>query len=413
MDWQVLLGGTLIDGTGCDPVPNSAIVINGERIVYAGPNNGVEWPETAVVQRIDGKTVMPGIIDCHDHLAHPGLDVERRIESPLTLGVYETGVSLRQTLHAGITTVRDAGGLDYGAKLAVEQGIVEGPRLIVSLAILCPTGGLGDPCCPSGTTIPSLPGLPDGIRNGPDDCRLGVREMVAAGADAIKIATTGGVGSRWHGALDRQFTDQEVYALVDEAHAWGKRVLSHSHGGSGARAAIKAGVDSLDHGSYLHQDEDLLREMAERHIFLVPTLSVVIDHLARGSAVHRGKAQGILEHCHRSIQRACELGVPMAMGTDAGAYGHAKNARELRFLVDAGLSPMQAIEMSTARAAECIGLERDLGTLSAAKYADLLVLDGDPLQDVNILTHQDKLLMVMKQGHAYVNKLVGEMSAVS
>jgi len=405
VEWQVLLGGRLIDGTGREPVEDAAVVIQGERIRYAGPSAAAEWPAESTVRRVDGRCVMPGLIDCHDHLAHPGLDVARRAETPPTLAVYETGVSLEQTLRAGITTVRDAGGLDYGAKLAVERGLIDGPRLVVTLAILCPTAGLGDPCCPSGMTFPPAPGIPSGIRNGADDCRLGVREMVAAGASAIKIATTGGVGSRWHGALDRQFSDAEVEALVDEAHAWGKRVLSHSHGGAGARAAIRAGVDSLDHGSYLHQDDDLLREMAARGIYLVPTLSVVVDHLAMGNPTHRGKAEGILEHCHRTIQRALELDVRMAMGTDAGAYGHARNAREVQFLVEAGVSPMKAIVMSTGDAAECIGLGPEVGRLEAGKYADLLVVDGDPLADPGILARQERLAMVVKGGRACVDRL--------
>ena len=177
----VLLNATLIDGRGGEPIPNSAVVIDGDRIAYAGPRAGARWGEGARVRDVAGLTVLPGLIDCHDHVAHPGLDLARRSQLPYSFTVYETARTLAETLAVGITTVRDAGGLDYGAKLAVERGLTPGPRLMVSLAILCPTAGLGDPCCPSGMQFPDSPGLPNGVRNGIEDCRLGVREMGAVG----------------------------------------------------------------------------------------------------------------------------------------------------------------------------------------------------------------------------------------
>jgi imidazolonepropionase-like amidohydrolase len=250
--------------------------------------------------------------------------------------------------------------------------------------------------------------VPDGVRNGVEDCRRGVREMVAAGADAIKIATTGGVAGTWRSAVERQFTDAEIDALVDEAHLWGKRVLCHAYGGPGARAAVRAGTDSVDHGSFLHQDDDVLREMADRGTFLVPTLSVIEDHTRLGNPNHRRRAEGIMEHSRRTIERADALGVRMAMGTDAAAYGHARNARELRLLVEVGLSPMQAIAMSTASAAACIGLDADVGTIEAGKYADLLVVDGNPLAEVAVLEDQDRLRCVMQGGRTVVDRLATE-----
>jgi imidazolonepropionase-like amidohydrolase len=238
-----------------------------------------------------------------------------------------------------------------------------------------------------------------------DDCRLGVREMVAAGADAIKIATTGGVGSDRRGPLDRQFTDEEVFALVDEAHAWGKKVLSHAHGGEGARQAVQAGADSIDHGTFLHRNPELLEEMADRGQFLVPTLSIVADHVRLGPPAFRVRAGNLMDECRRTIERAQELGVKMAMGTDAGAYGHARNAREVRFLVEVGISPMTALVMSTSAAAECIGLQDTIGSLEAGKLADLLVVDGDPLRQIGVLEQSERLRIVMQGGTAYVHRL--------
>jgi imidazolonepropionase-like amidohydrolase len=405
---QVLLGGLLLDGTGRAPTADAAVVIDGDRIRYAGARAGATWSDGARVRRVDGMAILPGLIDCHDHLAHTGLDLARRVAMPYSLTVYETARTLAQTVRAGITTVRDAGGLDVGAKLATDTGVVPGPRLSVSINILCPTAGHGDPCWPSGVMFPEEPGIPNGVRNGPDDCRLGVREMVAAGADAIKIAATGGVSSLRQGPLDRQFTQAELDALVDEAHAWGRPVLCHAYGGPGARAAIRAGVNSIDHGGYLHQDDDLLREMADRGIFLVPTLSVTEAHRQRGNPSQRVRAEAVIAHYRRTIECALALGVRVAMGTDAGGYGHGQNAREVRLLIEAGLTPMQALVASTATAAACLGMDADIGTLEAGKYADLIVVDGNPLTEVGILEDPERLRLVLRAGAAYVDRLAAE-----
>jgi imidazolonepropionase-like amidohydrolase len=402
--WQVLLGGSVIDGTGGPPIRDAAVVIEGERLRYVGPRAGASWPAAATVRAIDGLTVLPGLIDCHEHLAHTGLDLARRAALPYSLTVYETAQALGETLRAGVTSARDAGGLDYGAVLAVERGLVAGPRLIVSLSILYPTAGLGGEFHHSGLAFPPQPGLPSGLVNGVEDARRAVREMVAHGASAIKLISTGGISSPDHGPLDRQFTDGEVAAIVDEAHAWKRRVLCHAYGGDGAAAAIKAGVDSIDHGGYLHQQEDLLRAMADKGIFLVPTLSITEDHRNHGTPQKRAKAEALREHYRRTIERAFDLGVQVAMGTDASPYGHARNAREVRFLVEAGLTPMQALVASTATAAACIGLDADAGTLVAGKYADLVVVAGDPLTEIGLLEDRARFRLVMKGGTAYLDR---------
>jgi len=397
-DWTVLLGGTLIDGTGREPVRDAVVVVEGERIRYAGPRASAEWPESVHTYSTEGLTLMPGLIDCHDHLAHTGLDMARRAAMPPSLIVYETVQSLEQTLRAGITSVRDAGWLDLGAKLAVERGIVPGPRLVISVNLLCPTAGHGDPCYPSGMTVPNPPGVPDGVCNGVDECRYAVRRMVTAGADQIKIATTGGVSSMRPGPTGRQFTDDEVAALVDEAHAWGKPVLSHAYGGAGARAAIQAGVDSIEHGAYLHRDDDLLREMADRGTFLVPTLSVNEAHRVRGNPMQQQRAEAVAKEYRRTLERAFALGVRVAMGTDAGAYGHGQNAKEVGLLAEAGLTPMQAIVASTSTAASCAGLDTDTGELVPGKYADLLAVRGNPLMAPKLLEDAANLHLVLKGG---------------
>src|SRR5215510_4507168 len=260
---QVLTGATLIDGTGAAPVPDAAVVIDGERIVAAGPRAGTSWPPHAELVDLSGLTLLPGLIDTHDHLASHGYALTKRwgLDEPASTTHLRTGGVLEQTLAMGYTTVRDAGGLDAGFKLAVDEGLIEGPRLSLSLKIISPTGGIGDSVSPSGhgCWVPQDPALPDSVANGIDQVRAVVRTMVRAGADAIKCATTGGASSRpGHGPRDHAFTRDEMRVLVEEAHAQGRKVMCHALGGPGLRLAVEAGVDSIEHGSYIAEEPELL-----------------------------------------------------------------------------------------------------------------------------------------------------------
>jgi len=228
-----------------------------------------------------------------------------------------------------------------------------------------------------------------------------VRTLVRAGADVIKCATTGGASSRTgHGPKDRAFDDDELRALVDEAHALGRRVMCHALGGPGLRAAVEAGVDSIEHGCYLAEDADLIPRMAERGISWVPTLTVYAYHRASPSLHVRARAQVLHEHHVAAVERALRAGVRIVAGTDAGGHGHPPNAVELGHLVEAGLSPMQALRAATGLAAECLGLERDLGTVEKGKRADLIAVDGDPLRDVRCLEDPRRIRLVVKDGVA-------------
>jgi len=223
--------------------------------------------------------------------------------------------------------------------------------------------------------------------------------MIRAGADVIKCATTGGASSRaGHGPSDPAFNLDEMRALVDEAHAQGRKVMCHALGGSGLRLALEAGVDSIEHGCYLDEDPELIAMMAERGIVLTPTLLVYEYHRESKAPHVRERARALQEHHRESIRRALAAGVRIVAGTDAGGHGHPPNAGELPLLVAAGLTPMQAIQAATGWAAECVGLEREIGTLEKGKRADLIAVAGDPLADVGVLADVERIRLVLKDG---------------
>jgi imidazolonepropionase-like amidohydrolase len=411
---QRLTGATLIDGTGTPPVPDAAILIDDDgRITAVGPQSSVPEPPEAEVIDVTGLTLLPGLIDAHDHLAHQGYGLLERwgLNEPQSTAHLRTASVLRQTLETGYTTVRDAAGLDAGFKLAIDDGLISGPRLQVSLGIISPIGGLGDRISPSGHCcgIMPSPNVPPSVANGVQDVRNVVRTMVRAGADVIKCATTGGASSRTgHGPMDKAFNRDEIEALVDEAHALGRRVMCHALGGPGLRMAIEAGVDSIEHGCYLDAESDLIPMMAEKGTFFVPTLTVYVFHRERSAPHMRERGRELFPHHIESIQRALEAGVKIVAGTDAGGHEHGINARELKYLVEAGLSPMQALRAGTEWAAQCLGMESDIGTLEPGKLADLIVVDGDPLHDMSMLEDLSRIKLVMQGGAICVDRRVDQ-----
>src|SRR5882724_5253986 len=406
---KVLKGGTLIDGTGAGPVAGAAVVVREQRIETVTTRAG-DWPSDAEIIDVSGMTILPGLIDCHDHLAMHGYDLARRwgIDEPQSTRALRTAKVLRDTLAAGYTAVRDAGGLDAGFKRAIDEGLIAGPRLVVSLCIVSPIGGIGDRVSPSGFSccVPNDPLLPDGVVHSLADVRPVVRRIVRAGADVIKCATTGGASSRpGHGPRDGAFNLDEMQALVDEAHALDRRVMCHALGGRGLDIAIEAGVDSIEHGCYLDEDPRHLERMAERGIFFVPTLLVYEFHRKSPQPHVRERAQVLHEHHIASIRRALEIGVKVVAGTDAGGHGHPANAGELECLVKSGMTPMQALQAATGWAAECLGREADLGTVAPGKLADLVVVKGDPLADIAVLRDPARIALVIKDGAIATNRM--------
>ena len=400
---------TLIDGTGNPPVPNATVLVAEGRITAAGESAAVPVPDGAEVMDGNGAFLLPGLIDCHDHLASFSYELASRwgLTEAISSRHLRIASVLRQTLETGYTTVRDAGGLDAGFRQAVEEGLVPGPRLQVALNIISPTGGIGDQTSPSGHRRPTPPdpSLPSGVADGPEAMRAKVREMVRAGADVIKFAATGGASSRpGLGPKDMLIGRDEVDALIDEAHSLGRRVMCHALGGPGLRAGIQAGADSIEHGAYLDEDPEAVQMMAERGTSLIPTFSVYVYHGQRGTPHGRQRAAELRDHHVKSLQMALEAGVRVVAGTDAGGWVHGNNAQELGCLVDAGMTPMQAIKAATGDAAACLGLETDLGTVEVGKRADLVLVEGDPLDDVTILEEGRAVMAVLKDGRVCLDR---------
>ena len=404
-----LVGARLIDGTGADPVDDGVLVFEGERILAVGRRGAVQVPSGAMVIEADGMTVMPGLIDCHVHLAGQwGYDLLRKLMTPPSLSLLYAVPNTRATIEAGITTVRDAGGTPAGVKLAIDRGLFAGPRMLVAVSFLSQTGGHGDsfmPCClDMGRQLP--PDIPHGVVDGLDEMRHKVREILRAGADWIKLCTSGGVLSPADSPESAQFTVDEIAVAVYEAAAQGKRCMAHAQSNRGIKNAIEAGIASIEHGIYL--DDEAIQMMLDRGVYLVPTLVAPQDVIELAEArpgllpaYAVEKARQVLVTHRESFRRAVEAGVKVAMGTDSGVGPHGGNARELGLMVEhGGMTPMQAIVASTRSAAELLRLDDQLGTLAEGKLADMLVVNGDPLANVRILEDAHNLSLVLKGGVA-------------
>lgn len=407
MSYRLFHNATVIDGTGRDPVPDAAVLIKDKRLVYAGPASAVPHPD-AEVTRVDvrGGFLLPGMIDTHVHVMLEGVNLLKMVTRPFSLRFFEAVGNLRRTLDAGITSVRDAGGADLGLKTAVETGVIAGPRMQISITALSITGGHGDGWQPSGVSteiFPSYPGMPENICDGIEDVRRKVREVLRAGADIIKVCSTGGVLSPTDHPEFTQFTLEELQVMVQEAaFRRGIKVMAHAQGTEGIRNAVLAGIHSIEHGIFL--DDEVIELMLARGTFLVPTLlaplSVIEIGQATGSMPEYGirKAQETVEVHSESIAKAHKAGVRIAMGTDAGVMPHGTNLRELQLMCGIGMSPMEAIVATTRTAAECMGWDDRLGTLEAGKLADMILVQEDPLKNIASLRDNDNILMVLKDG---------------
>jgi imidazolonepropionase-like amidohydrolase len=396
--------GTLIDGTGAAPVKNAVILVQGERITGVGA--GLAIPKGAVLIDLSGATVLPGFIDAHVHLVGRTLGdgdwQHARLTQPPTELVLLGAAHAQETLEAGFTTVRNVGapGLgDLALRNAINAGWVIGPRILgAGIAF----GIQGGHCDGTDGLVPRIygreAGVEDGVADGVDAARRAVRYMVKYGADWIKICATGGVLSPTDSAGLQQYSEDEMRAVVETAAQLERKVAAHAHGTAGIKAAVRAGVASIEHGSIL--DEEAVQLMKQHGTYLVPTLlaGYTVESLAVAKKLPpavAAKALAIAPRMRRSFKLAVDAGVKIALGTDAGVMQHGTNAREFELMVRDGLPPMQAIQAGTLSGATLLGTQADVGSLQVGKLADIVAVKGDPLQDITALQHVD---FVMKGG---------------
>jgi imidazolonepropionase-like amidohydrolase len=390
-----LRAGVLIDGTGALPRRDVGLVLRGDRIAEVASWSRLAPPAGARVIDLSDSTVLPGLIDAHVHLSMslgPGWEM-----APVKTGAADAAilatVNAARTLRAGFTTVRNLGdraGETVALSNAIDAGIVAGPHVLTARAMLSMTGGHGDwtNAFQPGVVIQGPGAEAMGVCDSPDACRTMVRTQVKYGADVIKLSATGGVLSAGDAIGARQFSSDELAAIVAEAHALERKVAAHAHGTDGIKAAVRAGVDSIEHGSIL--DDEAVRLMKEHGTWLVPTLLAGETVEARGKSGGLpvwavDKALAVRPLMEGSFRRAVKAGVLIAFGTDSGVSEHGRNAREFELMVGAGMPPMAAIVAATRNAATLLGVAGDRGTIEVGKRADLVVVAGDPLADVGVL----------------------------
>jgi imidazolonepropionase-like amidohydrolase len=377
MTRTVFAGGLVFDGSGTEPSTADVVVEDG-LIVDVGP--GLDGDE---VVDCAGATLLPGLFDCHVHVTVSDISLLPRVQRPFSYQFYEAARNLERTLELGITTVRDASGADLGIKEAVADGLIRGPRLQISVSLISQTGGHGDGWMPSGHCVPLSvphPGRPEATADGPDEMRRVARTVLRAGADVLKVCTTGGVLSPSDDPRHSQFTPEELDVLATEAAMQGRAVMAHAQGADGIKNAVRAGVRSIEHGIYL--DDEAIELMLEHGTWLVPTLVApvnVIRAVEAGATLPAAvirKAEEVVEVHADSVRRAVAAGVRIAMGTDAGVGPHGTNLEELPLMAACGMSPSEVLVATTSSAAELLGWGDELGRLAPGYRADLVMVEG-------------------------------------
>ena len=404
----VIKAARLLDGLGGAPLAPAMVRIDGERIVEIGAS--IKIPDGAKVIDLGTATLLPGLIDLHTHLCgHYGTHWEDElIKTTPAYSALWGARNARVTLDAGYTTVRDMGTawpyVDVELRNAINAGAVPGPRMFVAGAYVSSTGGAGDASQFSEyVLVPSV----DNLADSPDEVVKQVRKNFKHGADFIKLLATGAILSKGQAPGAQQFSDEEILAAVKEANRWGRQVAVHAHGIGGIKTSIRAGVRTIDHGSYLDDEAIEMLKASNRKTFYVPTLytSKIIERDGRANGVPESEIQrsrmisGIKD---LGFKRALASGIPIGVGSDALVVPHGENAQELVCRAELGESPMSAIVSTTSLNAEIMGWSDRVGSVTEGKFADLIAVAGDPLKDIKELT---KVGFVMKGGEVFKNEL--------
>lgn len=407
----VLKAARLFDGKSNTVVTPGMVVVTGKQITAAGSNVAV--PSGAEVIDLGDATLLPGFIDAHTHLTmmytsdykQAALDGLQKTIPEMTL---DSIANARVTLMAGFTTVRDVGSRDFidvGLRNAIRNGKVPGPRMLVAVHAIGATGGHCDETGFRSGVFGKETGPEVGVANGADQVRYAVRLAHKYGADVIKTCASGGVLSLADDVDTPQLTQEEMNALIDEAHALRRKVAAHAHGAEAAKRAIRAGVDSIEHGSFL--DDEALDMMKQRGTYYVPTLMALqglSEQMQAGMYIPpaiRLKAEQAMTSLHKTFQKALAKGVKIGLGTDAAVYPHGRNGEEFHQMVDLGMKPVDALRAGTSADADLLGLADKIGSLEAGKYADVVAVPGNPVTDIRQTEH---VFFVMKEGVIYKNE---------
>lgn len=407
----VLKAARMFDGKGNGVVTPGMLVVKGDRILGTGA--GAAIPAGAEVLDFGDATLLPGFIDAHTHLTmsysedYARAELDRLRQTIAERAIHST-INARVTLLAGFTTVRDVGSSDYmdvGLRNAIRNGDVVGPRMLVTVHALGSTGGHCDGQAGFREGLFGHEAGPlEGVINGPDEARQAVRLDHKYGADMIKVCASGGVLSPTDDVDTPQLTQEELNAIVEEAHALRRKTAAHAHGAEAAKRAIRAGIDSIEHGSFM--DDEALDLMVKKGTYYVPTLMAVQglqEQFDRGVAVPPAiavKAHLAIAAVHQTFQKALAKGVKIGLGTDAAVYPHGRNAEEFHQMVDLGMKPVDALKAGTSADADLLGLADKIGALEAGKLADIVAVPGDPVQNIRQTEH---VFFVMKEGTIYRN----------
>jgi imidazolonepropionase-like amidohydrolase len=408
----VLKAAAIFDGKSDTLITPGLVVVTGGRIVAVGPSASL--PAGAEVIDLGDSTLLPGFIDAHTHLSFMYSDDYNKselnkLQKTIPEQALNASVNARVTLMAGFTTVRDVGSADYidvGLRNAIAHGDIPGPRMLVAVHALGSTGGHCDDEAGFRQGIFGQESGPlQGVINGADQARYGVRLNHKYGADVIKVCASGGVLSPTDDVDTPQLTQAELDAIVDEAHALHRKTAAHAHGAEAAKRAIRAGIDSIEHGSFL--DEEALDMMKQRGTYLVPTLMAAqglqeqFDRNIYIPPAIAAKARLAIGAMHTTFERALAKGVKIGLGTDAAVYPHGRNAEEFHQMVDLGMAPAAALKAGTSADADLLGLSDRIGTIEPNKFADIVAVPGNPLQNIRQTEH---VFFVMKEGVIYKNE---------